>query len=103
MENNLVKIQKKLKLSMSDLKLLYIVIEAMEKSGKMTIEDFRTLITVLPHMTTVLTETLDLPMHEAWGFVKRGKFKTDMLDELFCELEVKLGIYESPVCRRQVD
>lgn len=103
MENNLVKIKKKLKLDMSNLKVLYIVIETIEKNGKMSIEDFRTIVSICPGITTALTEATELPIHEAVAFVKHGKFKAEMLDELFCELEVRLGIYEAPICRRQVD
>ena len=103
MENNLVKIKKKLKLEMSDLKILYMVVDTVEKNGKMSIEDFRTIVSICPGITTALTEAVELPIHEAVAFVKRGKLKSDMLDDLFCELEVRLGIYEAPVCRRQVD
>lgn len=103
MENNLVKIKKKLKLDMSNLKVIYMVTEVIEKNGKMTIDEFRAIVCVCPGISTALTEALDMPIHEAIAFVKRGKFTADMLDDLFCELEVKLGIYEAPICRRQVD
>jgi len=101
MENNLVKIKNKLKLDMSNLKILYMIVETVEKNGKMSIEDFRTIVPICPGITTALTEAVELPIHEAIPFIKHGKFKSDMLDELFCELEVKLGIYEAPVFNRK--